>query len=172
MNVWVNGSGPRTGKRAERAIALSTAIAAAGLLIKLSILVSVTMCLTQLAALGVSFAAGVMLVNKGGITRYGFMLSAAGWLLVLLTLLGGQIGATLLPGIVAGGLGLGMAHGRFHSSERNISALSSVAALGVAWFIQVNSAPGVNGYGFAFALLIDLALLGAVLVSIAEREKA
>lgn len=171
MNVWVNGHGPRTEKCAERAIALSTAIAAAGLLIKLSIMVSVTMCLTQLAALGVSFAAGVMLVNKGGVTRYGFTLSAAGWLLVLLTMLSGQIGAMLLPGIVVGGLGLGLAHGRFHSRKSNISVLSSVAALGVAWFIQVNSAPGFNGYGFAFALLIDLALLGAVLVSIAEREE-
>lgn len=171
MNVWVNGSGPRTEKRAERAIALSITIAAAGLLIKLSIMVSVTMCLLQLAALGVSFAAGALLVHQSGITRYGFMLSAAGWLLVLLTLLGGQIGATLLPGIVAGGLGAGMAHGRFHSSERNINVLSSVAALGVAWLIQVNSAPGVNGYGFAFALLIDLALLGTVLVNIAEREE-
>ena len=171
MNVWANGRGPRTEKCAERAIALSTAIAAAGLLIKLSIMMNVTMCLTQLAALGASFATGVMLVNKGSVTRYGFTLSAAGWLLVLLTLLSGQIGIMLLPGIVVGGLGLGLAHGRFHSRKSNISVLSSLAALGVAGFIQVNSAPGVNGYGFAFALLIDLALLGMVLVRIAEREE-
>lgn len=171
MNVWVNGNVPGTEKRAERAIALSTAIAAAGLLIKLSIMVNVTMCLIQLAALGVSFAAGLMLVNKGGVARYGFMLSAAGWLMVLLTLLGGHMGAMLLPGIVVGGLGLGLAHGPFHSSKSNISVLSSMAALGAAWLIQANSAPGVNGYGFAFALLIDLALLGAVLVSIAEHEE-
>ena len=171
VNVWVSGTAPGSRNIAEKAIAISAAMAGAGLLTKLSIAVSVTQSLVQLFVLGLSFAVGMMLANIGSMVRYGFLLSAVGWLLVLLSLLGGQTGLVLLPGIVAGGLGLGVAHGRLMTGNRIVNVLSSVSALVAVLLIQVNSAPGVNGYGFAFAVVIDLTLLGVVLVRIAEAER-
>lgn len=171
MSVWVNGTAPKNNNIAERAIAMSAAVAGAGLLVKLSLAVSVIQSLVQLFALGLSFAVGMMLANNGSMVRYGFPLSALGWLLVLLSILAGQTGLVLLPGIVAGGLGLGLAYGRLMSGNRAVNALSSVAALVAVLLIQANSAPGINGYGFAFAVVIDLTLLGVVLVKIAETER-
>ncbi|WP_333494626.1 hypothetical protein [Kluyvera sp. CHPC 1.251] len=171
MSVWISGTTPGSRKTAERAIAISAAVAGAGLLAKLSIAVSVTQSLVQLFALGLSFAVGMMLASTGSVVRHGFPLSAVGWLLVLLSLLGGQTGLLLLPGIVTGGLGLGLAHGRLMADNRIVNALSSVAALVAVLLIQANSAPGINGYGFAFAVVIDLTLLGVVLVRIAETER-
>lgn len=171
MSVWISGTTPGSRNTAERTIAISAAVAGAGLLAKLSIAVSVTQSLVQLFALGLSFAVGMMLASTGSMVRYGFPLSAVGWLLVLLCLLGGQTGLVLLPGIVAGGLGLGVVHGRLMAGNRIVNALSSVAALVAVLLIQANSAPGINGYGFAFAVVIDLTLLGVVLVRIAETER-
>ncbi|WP_368301602.1 hypothetical protein [Kluyvera sichuanensis] len=171
MSVRVNNTAPMNKNIAERAIAMSAAIAGAGLLVKLSIAVSVIQSLVQLCALGLSFAVGMMLASTGSMVRHGFPLSAVGWLLVLLSLLGGQTGLVLLPGIVAGGTGLGLAHGRLMAGNRIVNALSSVAALVAVLLIQANSAPGINGYGFAFAVVIDLALLGVVLVRIAETDR-
>lgn len=171
MSVRVNNTAPMNKNIAERAIAMSAAIAGAGLLVKLSIAVSVILSLVQLFALGLSFAVGMMLANNHSLMRYGFPLSAAGWLLVLLSLLGGQTGSMLLLGIVGGGLGLGLAHGRSITGNRTVNTLSSVATLVAVLFIQTNSALGVNGYGFAFAVVIDLTLLGVLLVRIAEAER-
>lgn len=171
MSIWVSSTTPGNRNIAPRAIALSAAMAGAGLLVKLSIAASVGQGLIQLFVLALSFALGMMLATKGNWMRYGFPLSAAGWLLVLLTLLGGQMGPVLLPGIVAGGLGLGLAHGRLMTGNRIVNVMSSVSALVAVLLIQANSAPGVNGYGFAFAVVIDLTLLGVVLVRITETER-
>lgn len=49
----------------------------------------------------------------------------------------------------------------------------SIVAVGVAaLLIQTYAAPGVRGSCFALALLVDLALLGALMARVAERDGA
>ncbi|HGH5977082.1 TPA: hypothetical protein ACJI8J_000401 [Kluyvera georgiana] len=155
---------------ALRAIALGSGTAAGGLLLKMATMVGVGSSMILLAALAVSIGLGVMLARQRGIARHGFLLAAAGWLLVLLTILNGHIGNVLLPGILIGGVGLGLAHGRYVVEKRTGTTISCVVALTTVLLIQACAAPGLMGYVFAFALPIDLALLGALLVRIAEQE--
>ena len=154
-----------------RAIALGSGAAAGALLLKMATIVGVGISVILLAALVASVALGVVLARQRGIARHGFLLAAAGWLLVLLTTLNAHPGMALLPGILVAGVGLGLAHGQ-HAVEKRIGTLMScVAALTAVIMIQACAAPGLMGYVFALALPVDLALLGALLVRIAEQEK-
>lgn len=154
-----------------RAIALGSGAAAGALLLKMATIVGVGISVILLAALVASVALGVVLARQRGIARHGFLLAAAGWLLVLLTTLNAHPGMALLPGILVAGVGLGLAHGQ-HAVEKRIGTLMScVAALTAVLMIQACAAPGLMGYVFALALPVDLALLGALLVRIAEQEK-
>lgn len=156
---------------AVRAIALGCGTAAAGLLLRMATMVGVGISMILLAALAVSIGLGGILARQRGIARHGFLLAAAGWLLVLLTILNGHIGNVLLPGILIGGVGLGLAHGRYLVEKRMGTTISCVAAVTAVLLIQACAAPGLMGYVFAFALPLDLALLGALLVRIAEQER-
>ncbi|MFV0264154.1 MAG: hypothetical protein ACK5JN_17255 [Kluyvera sp.] len=170
MSIVMNNGAAQSEEGAVRAIALATAAAAGGLVLKMTTSVGVGVSLLLLAALAASAALGALLASQRAFARYGFMLAAAGWLLVLLTLLNGHVGIALLPGMLIAGLGLGLAHGRCAVQMRMGSTLSVIAAVAAAWWIQTHAAPGLMGYVFAFALPIDLALLGALLVRIAEQE--
>ncbi len=50
--------------------------------------------------------------------------------------------------------------------------MSIVAVVVAALLIQTYAAPGARGGCFALALLVDLALLGALMARVAERDGA
>lgn len=156
---------------ALRAIALGSGIAAGGLLLKMATIVGVGISVILLTALVASAALGVVLARQRGIARHGFLLAAMGWLLVLLTTLNAHPGMALLPGMLIAGVGLGLAHGQHAVEKRMGTMMSCAVALAAALLIQACAAPGLMGYVFALALPIDLALLGALLVRIAEQER-
>ncbi|WP_052285283.1 hypothetical protein [Kluyvera genomosp. 1] len=107
--------------------------------------------------------------------RYGLWLSALGWLLILLPVLGGQGALNLWPGAVLGGLGAGIAFGSgsktIDTQERMAIAVGGALALVATSCIAFYSAPGIERFCFALALPIDLALLGVVMIRIAENEE-
>ena len=82
--------------------------------------------------------------------------------------------AGLLAGIALGGLGQGVAYrtavGKtaFAVACRLATVVSIVAVVVAALLIQTYAAPGARGC-FALALLVDLALLGALMARVAER---
>ncbi|CAI1669675.1 hypothetical protein [Serratia entomophila] len=189
MSLYVNngvmGALEHSGAAAS-AIALSAPVAAGALLLKLESVVGIGASLTLLAALALAFIGGAALAclrplqnGRALITlRYGFLLAAAGWLSTLLMLFGGHAWPALLPGIALGGLGLGVAYrtavggaGALSAIVRLTTLASIVATVAAALLIQTYAAPGVSGFCFAFALLADLALLGALIARIAERDE-
>jgi len=186
MSLYVNngamGALEHSGAAAS-AIALSAPVAAGALLLKLESVVGIGAGLTLLAALALAFIGGAALARwrplqngRALITlRYGFLLAAAGWLSTLLMLFGGHAWPALLPGIALGGLGLGVAYrtaaGALSAIVRLTTLASIVATVAAALLIQTYAAPGVSGFYFAFALLADLALLGALIARIAERDE-
>lgn len=109
------------------------------------------------------------------IMRYGLWLSALGWLLLLLSILGGHGGLNLWPGAIFGGLGAGIAFGRGGKTgdtmERMAMAAGGALALVVTLLVALYSAPGLERFCFALALPVDLALLGVLVVGIAENEE-
>ncbi len=171
MSTEIHNVALQSEEGAVRAIALGCGTAAAGLLLKMATTVGVGTSMILLAALAVSIGLGAMLARQRAIARHGFLLAAAGWLLILLTILNGHMGSVLLPGILISGVGLGLAHGRYVVEKRMGTTISCVAALTAVLLIQTCAAPGLMGYVFAFALPLDLALLGALLVRIAEQER-
>lgn len=53
-----------------------------------------------------------------------------------------------------------------------LTTVVTIVAVGVAaLLIQTYAAPGVRGSCFALALLVDLALLGALMARVAERDR-
>ncbi|CAI0774318.1 hypothetical protein [Serratia entomophila] len=189
MSVYVNngamGAVEHSGTAAS-AIALSAPVAAGALLLKLENVLGIGVSLLLLLTVALAFIGGAALARwrplqngRALITlRYGFLLAAAGWLLTLLMLFGGQGWPALLPGIALGGLGLGVAYRTAAGAMGALGAVSGltmlasiVAAVAAALLIQTYAAPGVGGFCFAFALLADLALLGALIVRVAEREE-
>ncbi|WP_230200011.1 hypothetical protein [Serratia marcescens] len=57
-------------------------------------------------------------------------------------------------------------------AHRLTTVVSIVAVLVAALLIQTYAAPGERGSCFALALLVDLALLGALMARVAERDGA
>lgn len=171
MSTEIHNATLPSEEKAVRAIALGSGTAAGGLLLKMATIVGVGISVILLAALLASAALGVVLARQRKIVRHGFLLAAVGWLWVLLTTLNAHVGMALLPGILIAGVGLGLAHGHYAIGKRIGTTTSGVAALTAALLIQACAAPGLMGYVFALALPLDLALLGALLVRIAEQER-
>ncbi|OKB67190.1 hypothetical protein BHU62_09050 [Serratia marcescens] len=188
MSIYVNngalGAIEHSGAAAS-AIALSVPVAAGALLLEAESLLGIGATLMLLAALALAFLGGATLAHWQVlryrpalvILRYGFLLAAAGWLFTLLMLFGGHGGVSLLPGIALGGLGQGVAYRTavgektaFAVACRLATVVSIVAVVVAALLIQTYAAPGARGSCFALALLVDLALLGALMARIAERD--
>ena len=93
-------------------------------------------------------------------------------------LFGGHDWPALLAGIALGGrAGRSLPHGggektAFAVACRLATVVSIVAVVVAALLIQTYAAPGARGGCFALALLIDLALLGALMARVAERDGA
>ncbi|EPR1089239.1 hypothetical protein ACX2XH_002904 [Serratia marcescens] len=191
MSLYINngalGAMEHTGTAAS-ALALSVPVAAGALLLKTESLLGIgaTLMLLTALALALAFLGGAALAawrplrNRPALAmlRYGFLLAAAGWLLTLLMLFGGHDWPALLAGIALGGLGQGVAYRTavgerpaFAVACRLTTVVTIVAVVVAALLIQTYAAPGVRGSCFALALLVDLALLGALMARVAERDR-
>lgn len=168
MSLYINngalGAMEHTGTAAS-ALALSVPVAAGALLLKTENLLGIGATLMLLTALALA------------ILRHGFLLAAAGWLLMLLMLFGGHGWPALLPGLALGGLGQGVAYrtavgekAAFAVACRLTTVVTLVAVVVAVSLVQTYAAPGIKGACFALALLVDLALLGALIARIAERD--
>ncbi|HEJ6930702.1 TPA: hypothetical protein SMF76_004650 [Serratia marcescens] len=189
MSLYINNGAldamEHTGTAAS-ALALSVPIAAGALLLEAESLLGIGATLMLLTALALAFLGGAALArwqplrNRPALAvlRYGFLLAAAGWLLTLLILLGGHDWPALLAGIALGGLGQGIAYrtavgekAAFAVACRLTTVVTIVAVVVAVSLVQTYAAPGVRGICFALALLVDLALLGALMARIAERDR-
>ncbi|BEO66921.1 hypothetical protein SMQE31_24290 [Serratia marcescens] len=188
MSLYINngalGAMEHPGTAAS-ALALSVPVAAGALLLKTENLLGIGATLMLLTALALAFLGGAALARLRplrnrpalAILRYGFLLAAAGWLLMLLMLFGGHGWPALLPGIALGGLGQGVAY-RTAVGEQAVLAVACrlttvvtiVAVVVAVSLVQTYAAPGIKGACFALALLVDLALLGALMARVAERD--
>lgn len=186
INNGALGAMTHTGTAAS-ALALSVPVAAGALLLEAESLPGIGATLMLLTALALAFLGGAALArwqplrNRPAlvILRHGFLLAAAGWLLTLLMLFGGHDWPALLAGLALGGLGQGVAYrtavgeqAAFAVACRLTTVVTIVAVVIAASLVQTYAAPGVRGSGFALALLVDLALLGALLARVAERDGA
>lgn len=190
MSLYINngalGAMEHTGTAAS-GLALSVPVAAGALLLEAESLLGIGATLMLLTALALAFLGGTALArwqplrNRPALAvlRYGFLLAAAGWLLTLLMLFGGHDWPALLAGIALGGLGQGVAYrtavgekAAFAVACRLTTVVTSVAVVVAALLIQTYAAPGARGSCFALALLVDLALLGALMARVAERDGA
>ncbi|MVZ11172.1 hypothetical protein GP913_29805, partial [Enterobacteriaceae bacterium 8376wG6] len=109
MSLYINngalGAMEHPGTAAS-ALALSVPVAAGALLLKTENLLGIGATLMLLTALALAFLGGAALARLRplrnrpalAILRYGFLLAAAGWLLMLLMLFGGHGWPALLPG--------------------------------------------------------------------------
>ncbi|HGW2014029.1 TPA: hypothetical protein ACNMSD_004525 [Klebsiella pneumoniae] len=146
-----------------RAIALSVVIAAGALLLIMPPVIGVTGTLSLLTALiaafgvGWGFTRGQSWLYRSPLaaTRWAFLLSAAGWLLALVAWYGGQDWPAL-PGMRVSGATV-------------LSVAIAIAATLLTWH---TAGGGRHGVCFAFAVLLDWALLGALMVRIRQQESA
>ncbi|HGM5489958.1 TPA: hypothetical protein ACKP1B_001563 [Serratia fonticola] len=141
--------------------------------------VAITLLLALLLATGGGVALVRLLAEEKQLTLAALwrslVLCAAG--LLLLNLFGRNDWLPMLPGVVIAGIGLGSARQVTTALLQPLANLSAVAAivllatigamLSVTLLIQSQASTN-----FAIAWLIDLALLGALVVRIAERETA
>ncbi len=138
--------------------------------------------LSLLTALIAALASGIhsrtiRLYRSPAATRWAFLLSAAGWLLALVARYGGQDWPALLPGGVRwGGSGCRrrIAAGRTALPGMRVSGATvlSVAIAIAATLLTRHTAGGGRHGVFAFAVLLDWALLGALMVRIRQQESA
>ena len=144
-----------------RAIALSVVFAAGALLFIMAPVIGASGTLGLLALLIAAFGAGWGFARAQPwlyrapltATRWAFLVSAAGWLLALVAWYGGQAWPSLLPGVMFGSAGAAVA----------------IAATLLTWH---TAGAGRGGVNFAFAVLLDWALLGALIVRIRQQESA
>ncbi|HCA9133098.1 TPA: hypothetical protein MYJ36_000207 [Klebsiella quasipneumoniae] len=144
-----------------RAIALSVVFAAGALLFIMAPVIGESGTLGLLALLIAAFGAGWGFARAQPwlyrapltATRWAFLVSAAGWLLALVAWYGGQAWPALLPGVTFGSAGAAVA----------------IAATLLTWH---TAGAGRGGVNFAFAVLLDWALLGALIVRIRQQESA
>lgn len=172
---------PRT-----QAIALSSLFAAGALLLSVSAIIGAIAGLALLLALTGAFAVGYAIARWQPwpahycvtISCYAFVLSAIGWLLVLVIWNSEHGWLDLIPGIVFGGLGLGIVW-QTHAAERgflgmmaNIPTIASIVFITLAILLTNHYADsGKGGFVYALAVLVDLALLGAALVKIRLQDE-
>ncbi|SVK49191.1 Uncharacterised protein [Acinetobacter baumannii] len=186
INNGALGAMTHTGTAAS-ALALSVPVAAGALLLEAESLQGIGATLMLLTALALAFLGGAALArwqplrNRPAlaILRHGFLLAAAGWLLTLLMLFGGHDWPALLAGLALGGLGQGVAYrtavgekAAFAVACRLTTVMTTAAVLVAVLLVQTYAAPEIKGACFALALLVDLALLGALLARVAERDGA
>ena len=170
-----------------RAIALSVVIAAGALLFIMAPVIGASGTLGLLALLSAAFGAGWGFARAQPwlyrapltATRWAFLVSAAGWLLALVAWYGGQDWPALLPGVACGGAGAAVAWrvaaGRAALSGRRVSgatALSVAVAIAATLLTWHTAGGGRHGVCFAFAVLLDWALLGALIVRTRQQESA
>ncbi|HDU4718607.1 TPA: hypothetical protein RFT82_003023 [Klebsiella aerogenes] len=169
-----------------QAIALSSLCAAGALLLSISAIIGAIASLALLLALAGAFAVGYAIGRwqqwpahySVTISCYAFVLSAIGWLLVLVIWNSEHGWLELIPGIVFGGLGLGIVW-QTHAAERgflgmmpNIPTIASIVFITLAILLTNHYADsGKGGFVYALAVLADLALLGAVLVKIRLQDE-
>ncbi|WP_368745694.1 hypothetical protein [Klebsiella aerogenes] len=169
-----------------QAIALSSLFAAGALLLSVSAIIGAIASLALLLALTGAFAVGYAIARwqpwpahySVTISCYAFVLSAIGWLLVLVIWNSEHGWLELIPGIVFGGLGLGIVW-QTHAAERgllgmmpNIPMIASIVFITLAILLTNHYAdPGKGGFVYALAVLVDLALLGAALVKIRLQDE-
>ncbi|EKL0980966.1 hypothetical protein ACU636_11025 [Klebsiella aerogenes] len=169
-----------------QAIALSSLFAAGALLLSISAIIGAIASLALLLALAGAFAVGYAIGRwqqwpahySVTISCYAFVLSAIGWLLVLVIWNSEHGWLELIPGIVFGGLGLGIVW-QTHAAERgflgmmpNIPTIASIVFITLAILLTNHYADsGKGGFVYALAVLADLALLGAVLVKIRLQDE-
>ena len=170
-----------------RAIALSVAFAAGALLLNMVPVIGVTGTLSLLTALSAACGAGWgptrghswLYRSPLAATRWAFLLSAAGWLLALVAWYGGQDWPAMLPGVACGGAGAAVAWriaaGRSMQCGPRLGGatlLSVVVVIAATLLAQHTAGAGRSGVCFAFAVLLDLSLLGALIVRIRQLESA
>ncbi|WP_213198862.1 hypothetical protein [Klebsiella aerogenes] len=169
-----------------QAIALSSLFAAGALLLSVSAIIGAIAGLALLLALTGAFAVGYAIARWQPwpahycvtISCYAFVLSAIGWLLVLVIWNSEHGWLDLIPGIVFGGLGLGIVW-QTHAAERgflgmmaNIPTIASIVFITLAILLTNHYADsGKGGFVYALAVLVDLALLGAALVKIRLQDE-
>lgn len=169
-----------------QAIALSSLFAAGALLLSVSAIIGAIASLALLLALAGAFAVGYAIARWQPwpvhycvtISCYAFVLSAIGWLLVLVIWNSEHGWLELIPGIVFGGLGLGIVW-QTHAAERgflgmmaNIPTIAGIVIITMAILLTNHYADsGKEGFVYALAVLADLALLGAVLVKIRLQDE-
>ncbi|HGY4332258.1 hypothetical protein [Klebsiella aerogenes] len=179
--VETSGAEPRA-----QAIALSSLFAAGALLLSVSAIIGAIASLVLLLALAGAFAVGYAIARWQPwpahycvtISCYAFVLSAIGWLLVLVIWNSERGWLDLIPGIVFGGLGLGIVW-QTHVAERGlpgmmltIPTIASIVFITLAILLTNHYADsGKGGFVYALAVLADLALLGAVLVKIRLQDE-
>ncbi|GLV18785.1 hypothetical protein [Klebsiella quasipneumoniae] len=126
-------------------------------------------------ALSVLFAAGALLLIMAPV------IGASGTLglLALVAWYGGQAWPALLPGLTFGSAGAAVAWrvaaGRAALSGSRVSgatALSVAVAIAATLLTWHTAGAGRGGVCFAFAVLLDWALLGALIVRIRQQESA
>ncbi|CAM8014593.1 hypothetical protein [Klebsiella quasipneumoniae] len=170
-----------------RAIALSVVFAAGALLFIMAPVIGASGTLGLLALLIAAFGAGWGFARAQPwlyrapltATRWAFLVSAAGWLLALVAWYGGQAWPSLLPGVMFGSAGAAVAWrvaaGRAALSGGRVSgatALSVAVAIAATLLTWHTAGAGRGGVNFAFAVLLDWALLGALIVRIRQQESA
>lgn len=114
--------------------------------------------------------------------RLGFLISAAGLLCLILAFRGMYSWHSLMPGVIVSGLGQGIVSraiagkrngnavsARFAKSRAGVMTTVALLSSGICLAIPLQFA-GLSGFPYAFALLLDLSLLGALYIKITEDD--
>lgn len=151
------------------------------LLLKRSIQESMVDAITLVLLLVISFTGGYLgsrwpvFRRKNWLNRlyYGFLVSAAGMLFLVMALQGAYHWLSLVTGVPISGLGQGIVAMAATDTDRNhhaamrplsrilLRVAGPLLAIVVCLHIQ-GQFSGITGFPYAFALLVDLALLGAL----------
>lgn len=113
----------------------------------------------------------------------GFLIGAGGMLLLVLASRETESWRSLIPGAVVSGVGQGMVLTAVNAMKSRAASLThslsgrtglfmagSVLLTGICLAI-VKQCPGMSGFPYAFALLLDLALLGALYAKLNQQER-
>lgn len=182
---------PAEQARIHAGILLCSGMAAQGvLLLKLTAWGNLLISIALLALLAIAFAAGAYVAQWPAIQRQnrlprlrqGFLISAAGLLLLLAASRDLPHWLPMLAGILLSGLGQGMVGNAVMKGGKKawhtgytpglmaiLLSTGVVLAVTAALLLQTRFA-GTAGFPYAFGLLLDLSLLGALYVRIIESE--
>ncbi|PWW11660.1 hypothetical protein [Mangrovibacter plantisponsor] len=160
------------------------------LLLMLSVQESITDAITLVLLLVIAFTGGYLgsrwpvFRQQNWLNRlyYGFLVSAAGMLFLVMALQGAYNWFPLVPGVAISGLGQGIVAMAAANTNRShpvtMRPLSRTlwkvagALLSIVVCLHIQGQfSGITGFPYAFALLLDLALLGALYVRITRAEQ-